>query len=216
MIDPNFTNIKFNNFPEHYIHKLKDIAWEVLDEGILGDNPTYINPSKNIRFIIKNFSHIPFEINGINFFVNYLITTPNAGMWYTHVDLGREFALNIPIQVNLDKGYVLVCKDGDYSKLGKLLDDVSEVTPEIEEIAKNRWGVSDDDFEEYVKSGKIMKIWINAKESDFEKIYIDKPMILNSQIPHSWVNYDNRFRVVASLSSYENFNDILDGLKQFI
>ena len=226
MIDPNYNYIKFNNFPDEYVQQLRFLAEEVLDEGILGDNPTYKDPSENLRFISKNYSHVPFEINGINFFLNFLVTLPNAGMWYTHVDLGRTFALNVPLQVNLEKGYVLVYggddhDDKSYPKLGKILDDISEVTPEIEEISRGRYAEkynikTDEDFAEYVKSGKIMKIWINATESDFEKIYLDKPMVLNAKIPHSWVNHDDKFRVVASLTAYDDQDKIWEALTPFL
>lgn len=226
MIDPNYNYVKFNNFPEERIQQLRDIAEEVLDEGILGDNPTYKDYSKNLRFISKYSWPKPIEINGINFYMNFLVTIPNAGMWYTHVDLARTFVLNIPLQVNLEKGYVLVYGGDDhddktYPKLGKILDDVSEVTPEIEEISRGRYaekyGIkTDEDFAEYVKSGKIMKIWINATESDFEKIPLDKPMVLNAQIPHSWVNHDDKFRVVASLTAWDDHDKIWEALTPFM
>jgi len=222
MIDPNFRYIKFNNFPEEHIQRLRDIASENLEAGILGENATYIHDSKHRRFFIEDFSHVPFEINGVSFVINMFISKPNTGMWYTHVDANRDFALNIPLQVEQEKGYVLVYNSDDYTKLGKNVQQYDEITDEIKEILESlgrKVDVTDPvALENHMKAGKAMH-WLGPTESDFEKVLLDKPMILNTSIPHSFVNHDDKFRVVASLQMPvgEDFNEAYDqSLKEFL
>jgi len=215
MRDSNFRYVKFNNFPKEYTQRLKDIAAEVLEPGILGEEATYTHNSVHRRFFIENFSHIPFEIEGVRFYLNLFITKPNVGMWYTHVDSSRAFALNVPIQVDVEKGYALVYDGDDYSKLGKMVDEVEEISDEIKEIigALGRVDVTDPAaLEKHLKSGNMMEMWLHPTEDDFQKVPVDQPMVLNTSVPHSFVNHDDKFRVIASLMCYEDFNKVYDEL----
>ena len=180
MIDPNFTYVKYNNFPDEIVKELLYIAHNNLDQNIfeIKENPWGFAERDPIQFEPDNVVHI----NGIDFTFVYLISLPNSGISYVHIDRTRDFGLNIPMQVDPIKGCTLVFEGEDYNRLGEYV-----TTPP--------WG--GDRTPE--NSRRVGKYWLEAEEKEMVKVSLDKPMLLNTQRPHGWINNSEDARVIASL-----------------
>lgn len=185
MIDTNITHIEYCNFPEHYTQEVFDLSKnclnsvpedfldveysdEPLDDLILGPIP------KQASIVIKD----------IHFELHVFVSLPAKKMFDVHIDKGRHIGINFPIQVDPDKGYLLVMKDDNYSALG--------------EQGEGPGNIAFGDFSIPKDSPGFTK-WPNAKEENMQKICFDKPMMLNTKRPHSYVNYSNKPRIIVTL-----------------
>jgi hypothetical protein len=202
MIDPNFTYVKYNNFPEHYTQKIFDISMDYMGDGYLDIDVPEKDEELILMMQLDKMAAYSINIEGIKFGVNVYISPPAKKMFDVHIDRSRKIGLNFPIQVDLEKGYTLVMKDDDYSVLGEPLP---EVTKNI------RFG--DRSLED--KPGD--KKWVDVDENVMEKVLMDKPILLNTGRPHSYVNYSNKFRIIASLNnSNEDLQTVYSALKPFL
>lgn len=201
MLDPNFTHIKFNNFAEHYIQQIREISDDYLPEGFLGVDTEEVDEELVLMIQKDKIGKYSINIEGIHFGVNVYISPPAKKMFDVHIDRDRKIGFNFPIQVDPEKGYLLVMKDDNYDALGEYISETSNI----------KWG---DKFLSKDLPGH--KKWINAKESDFRKIKFDKPILLNTQRPHSYVNYSNQFRIIASLNTNKEPDEVYQALSQFV
>ena len=215
MIDSNFKYIVYPNLPQEYIEQLKDIAQSAIPEGILGDN-SIIDYSEYPQ-MFKCYGG-PFDINGASFECRYLITKPNSGKFVTHTDGGRSYGLNIPIQVDFLKGYFLVYNgedhsDDTYPELGNSIKPFDrELPPEIRAMFNAQTD------EELYRSNSIGRFWWpHPKITLFKKVTLNRPLLINAKLPHTFVNYGDTFRVIASLRPTTNSDDeLFEALAPFI
>ena len=202
MINSNFSHIKFNNFPEYYIQKIFDMSMDYMPDGYFGVDVDEKAEELILIMQLDKMSSYTIDIEGIQFGLNVYISPPAKKMFDVHIDRTRKIGFNFPIQVDIEKGYTLVMKDDDYSILG---EPIQEVTKNI--IIGNKPLVD--------KPGD--KKWINVDENVMEKVLMDNPILLNTGRPHSYVNYSNKFRIIASLNnSNEDLQTIYSALKPFI
>ena len=202
MLDPNFTHVKFNNFPEYYTNKIFDISMDYMPDGYYGVDVSEKAEELILMMQLNKIMSYSIDIEGIKFGVNVYISPPAKKMFDVHIDRTRKIGLNFPIQIDLEKGYTLVMKDDDYSKLG---EPIPEVTKNIRFGGKSLIDKPGD------------KKWLDVDENVMEKVLMDKPILLNTGRPHSYVNYSNKFRIIASLNnSNEDLQTIYSALKPFI
>jgi hypothetical protein len=172
-----FSHTFLKNFPEEIVELVK----QKYNEKIGIKNVALIeNTVKNIqsdRLKIVNMNCA--ILNYIEFkpIINFLISKPNMGRAIIHTDKSRGFSLNIPVIVDNKNSSFITGKYNDISKYGGYGKTIID-------------GKSALDFK--------------YKEKDYEFIKLDYPILINTKIPHSWTNYANEYRVVASLS----FNNI--------
>ena len=107
--------------------------------------------------------------------VMYMVSAPNAGVQNIHTDKSRDFSINFPIQVDPIKGCYLCGKYTEYYKYDQL----------------------DPLYLEHGPEGPTYQF--GYRENDFEKVSIDKPVILNTKIPHTWENFSDEYRVMGSI-----------------
>ena len=93
-----------------------------------------------------------------------MISFPNCGRGQIHIDQGRDFSINIPIQVDYDKGPFVTIKDGLYGNV--------------------------------VETGHINYDYI---EEYYEDVKVDCPILVNTAIPHAFVNDSDKWRIMLSI-----------------
>lgn len=161
---------KLPNFPQ----RVTDLLLQKYDEEIGDDRvATCDNQISSIQPHLKMVGfNIDLGLPEFDPFVIFLISDPNSGMGIPHTDKSRDFCLNIPIRVNVNKG--------DYVA-GKFesLSDYPE--PEA-----------------FTLEGKT-GLRFDYDENYFENIKMDNPIFINTGLPHSWINDDDEYRVLASL-----------------
>tara|TARA_B110000977_G_scaffold117123_2_gene151290 strand:+ start:2909 stop:3484 length:576 start_codon:yes stop_codon:yes gene_type:complete len=106
----------------------------------------------------------------------FIISDPHSGIYNIHTDKSRNYSLNFPIRVDREKG----CFLSGYHKQYKYYDWKESVA--VKGMETNRF---------------------NYTEKDFEKVPLDQPIILNTKIPHSWMNESADHRIIGSLSLKE-------------
>lgn len=161
---------KLPNFPQRVTDLLLQKYDEEIGDGRVADYPnqfTTIQPHlKMVGFPVE------MDLPEFDPYVIFLISDPNSGMGIPHTDKSRDFCLNIPIRVNLDKG--------DY-------------------IAGRFESLSDyPEPESFVLEGKT-GLKFEYDEKYFENVRMDTPIFINTGLPHSWINDDDHYRVLASL-----------------
>jgi hypothetical protein len=120
----------------------------------------------------------------------FLISDPRSGISNIHTDKSRNYSLNFPIRVDREKG----CFLSGYHRQYKYYDWKESVT--MNGMETNQFG--------YTKK-------------DFEKVALDQPIILNTKIPHSWMNESYDYRIVGSLFLKEKQLDkALDIVKDWV
>lgn len=202
MINPNFSHIKFNNFSKYYIQKIFDMSMDYMPDGYFGVDVNEKAEELILIMQLDKMSSYTIDIEGIKFGLNVYISPPAKKMFDVHIDRTRKIGLNFPIQVDIEKGYALVMKDDDYSILG---EPVPEVTKNIKIGNKPLIDKPGD------------KKWVNVDENVMEKVLMDNPILLNTGRPHSYVNYSNKFRIIASLNnSNDDLQTIYSALTPFL
>lgn len=201
MIDPNFTHIKYSNFPEHYLREVYDMSKDCLPEGILGVE--FENIDEEMVLVIQNnkFKNASITIENIHFGLNVYISQPAKKMFDVHIDRSRNIGINFPIQLDPNDGCLLVMKDDNYDALGNPIEEPSNIKFGDVSIPKNTPG---------------HRKWPDAKEENMERVLFDKPVMLNTKRPHSYVNYTNKFRIIASLNTKLSAKEVHENLKGFL
>ena len=139
-------NTFYENFPS--IESLEKIALSDHEGSILRYTKVDID-LKDDRFLNKMLCMISF---------------PNCGRGQIHIDQGRDFSINIPIQVDYEKGPFVVIKENLYGTI---------VEPDH---------INYDYIPEY-----------------YEDVKIDCPILVNTAIPHAFVNNSNEWRIMVSI-----------------
>lgn len=197
----NFTHIKYNNFPQHYLQEVFDMSVDYLPDGFLDVDAEDVDEDLVLMMQGSKVGKYTINIENILFALNVYVSHPAKKMFDVHKDRNRNIGLNFPIQVDPEKGYLLVMKDENYNALGEC----------VEEPSKIKW------------DGKLIsnslpghRKWPYAKEEDMQKVRFDCPIMLNTSRPHSYVNYSNKFRIIASLNSKKDPAKIHRHLKGFL
>lgn len=103
--------------------------------------------------------------------VLFFISEPNSGVSNVHTDKSRDFSINFPIQVDPVKGPFLCGRHKEYKRY------VWKETVILDGQESNQFGY---------------------REKDFEKVLLDQPILLSTKVPHTWANYSDKHRVIAS------------------
>lgn len=208
MIDPNFTHIKYNNFPDEIVKEIIAIANNKFNNKFEQNINIFEikepRPGENYTDPIPFYSNKIISLNGVDFKLLYLVSLRNSGMSCVHVDRNRNFGLNIPVQVDLIEGCTLVFEGDDYDRLGKFVTTAPWGPPAY----PGETDISD--------TGKF---WLYAEEKEMTKVQLDKPILLNTGRPHSWINNSNNNRIIATLSVDEeiyNLDRVVEALNPFI
>jgi hypothetical protein len=190
----NYTHVFFNKFPEELTETLMNYYRAYgIGEGV---EPSWkqttdsYSVGKWYPFSLKNKV---LDWNGMSFGISFLVSYPNIGLYTVHTDRRRDFAFNVPIKVDNEKSKVLVMADDDLSKCGPMSTELG-------------------------RDGHEGHYWHEAVESNFSNLNFQAPMLLNTSKPHSWTNYSNELRVVATLSAYRQFTvqDVYQAFKEYI
>lgn len=168
-------------FPLDIIEYLKKVLNENLDlenlhllkndvNNIQGDNLII----KNIKCKVLNYSQFKPE-------VNLFVSNPNIGMAVIHTDKSRYYSLNIPLIVDNSKSMFVA---------GRYLNLSEYSRPRLYRSNRPSTFVIDN------KTGMRF-----SYEPDlYEFVKLSSPILIDTKLPHSWTNYSNEFRIVASLS----------------
>jgi len=103
--------------------------------------------------------------------VLFFISKPNSGVSNVHTDKSRDFSINFPIQVDPVKGPFLCGLHKEYKRY------IWKETVILDGQESNQFGY---------------------REKDFEKVLLDQPILLSTKVPHTWANYSDKHRVIAS------------------
>lgn len=164
------------NFPKDIV----DLAHSEY-QRVIGSNLNKFIHSKRIKTIQPNLTvvEVPVDIGlpELKPVVTFLISLPKSGWGIIHTDKSRLSAINIPIQIDLEKGAYITIKE-------KYINNIPEGSL-------------------FELEGKIGYTWPKSEEY-FEEVLITHPMFINTSIPHSWNNMDDDYRIVASLSFKED------------
>jgi hypothetical protein len=164
-----FTYKLLKKFPTNIIHNIT----KVYEANIKGKEPVLKNNvpnvQNNLKIVLHNFGYMSSEFHNE---VSFLISEPNMGMAKVHIDKSRNFALNIPLKVNNEKSSYIA---------GKFLN--------IEDYT---------DAKKFIIDGKIGYTF-DYNPDQYEEVKISNPILINTSLPHSWTNYDDDYRVLASL-----------------
>ena len=202
MIDPNFTYVKFNNFPEHYLKEIFDMSLDYIPENFFGvDVDGDVNEELILDMQLENLGKYSITIENIHFGLNVYISPPAKKMFDVHTDRDRNIGINFPIQVDPEKGYALVMKDDNYDVLGEPISEPPNIRFGDKFLRKDRPGHNK---------------WVNVNEDDMEKVIMDKPIMLNTTRPHSYVNYSNQFRILTSLNTSMSPQKVAEVFKEFL
>ena len=172
------------NFPQHVINAVvnkynKEIGNKVDDYP--NQLPTAVSNLKVIQVLMD------IDLPEFKPAVLFLISKPNSGLGIPHIDRSRNFSLNIPIQVNPDKGHYIA---GRF----ELLSDYPDPKPRM-------------------FGGEITQTY-DYDEKYFEKVRMEHPIFINTGLPHSWINDDDQHRVIVNLflktKDFEEASRIVD------
>jgi hypothetical protein len=172
-----FSHTFLKNFPGEIVELVKQKYYE----NFSNKNDLLIqNEVQNLNYKILKAKNIYSEILNYKEFENnilFLISKPKMGMAIIHRDKSRIYTINIPIIVDHEKSDFVIGKHKNISDYGE--------------------------NKETIINGK-KALAFNYNEEDYQFIKLDYPILANTGIPHSWTNYSNKHRVIASLS----FNNI--------
>lgn len=201
MVDSDFTYVKYNNFPEHYLKEIFDMSLDYIPEGFFGVEAKDVSKELILDMQLENLGKYIITIEDIQFGLNVYISPPAEKMFDVHIDRSRKMGVNFPIQVDPEKGYLLVMKDDNYDALGEPVNEPPNIRFGDKFLRKDRPG---------------HKKWVNVDESAMEKVKMDKPVMLNTARPHSYVNYSNQFRIIASLNTSQTAQQVYESFKLFL
>lgn len=184
--------VKFESFDLNIIENLKQIALDSFsynifetifeDELTAPPGPFVLRPENNA-----------YEINGVEFTVAFLSASPAKKMAKVHTDRIRKLGFNIPLQVDVPKGYTLIYTGNNYSELGN---------------STNQFAWAIDGFTDFGSRFFDGNFWPDAKEENLTKVFLDQPVIFNTKLPHSFVNYSNKPRILATLTPQKDIDNV--------
>lgn len=158
------------NFPKEIIDNATIKFEKEIGYNNIEDYPKHPN---TIQPHLK-MAYFPFDINleGFKPFIIFLMSPPNSGMGIPHVDKSRKCCINIPIRVNPERGDYIA---GRFDNL--------DMYPKPQLFNLNG------------KTG--LKYEYDKKY--FENVRMEYPIFANTSLPHSWINDDDNYRVIAGL-----------------
>lgn len=163
-------------FPEDLIKSVKESFFNKFpDIKSLEDIPLSNHENSILRYIAFNTS-IPSDIFTDKMLC--MLSFPNCGRGQVHVDQGRNFCVNIPLQVDPIKGPFVAIKNGIYGNK--------------------------------VKPGEVNYEYIPEY---YENVSVTSPILVNTSIPHAFINNSGSWRIMVSLfpkaNTIEEANELL-------
>lgn len=170
---------KLPNFPLDLIDIVKKTFYEKFpDIGSLESLPLSDHENSILRYTAVEID-IPCDLFSNKMLC--MISFPECGRGQVHIDQGRDFSINIPIQVDYDKGPFVVIRDGLFGNI--------------------------------VEAGHINYRYIPEY---YEDVNVNCPILVNTSIPHAFVNDSKEWRVMVSVfPKAENINDAWNLVKQW-
>lgn len=166
-----FTYKLLKNFPTSIIHNVTSV-YETKVKGKESSLENDIpNVQDNLKIVLHDMGYISSDFHSK---ISFLISKPNMGMAKVHIDKSRKFALNIPLKINHEKSSYIA---------GKYVNIEDYTSPK-----------------KFVIDGKVGYTFDNYTPEQYEEIKILNPILINVSLPHSWTNYDDDYRVIASLT----------------
>lgn len=178
---------RLENFPKDLLEDISRCFFDHYKQDIENIVNQVPNTQKHLRIITIEY---PVNLPGFLNHVSFFISDPNMGMATVHTDKSRSYSLNFPIQVDHSKSNYIAGLHEDLDKYkGKQF---------------------------FTIDGKTGTTY-DYTPDDFEEVPLTCLTLINTDIPHSWTNYSDDYRVVGSLfMKYNDIDEVSENTKQWI
>ena len=187
-------------FPKHVIEEIEKTYNEKIGDDRVDsfvEDYKQIQPNLKVAILDCNIKLSEFKNT-----VSFLMSKPNSGMAICHTDKSRDFAVNIPIRVNPDKGDFIAGRFESLSDYPKGELQFSEKSHTLEDFKKEYPHYADPSHPWYVDRINTGLKW-DYDEKYFENVKMYHPIFINTEMPHSYINDDDEWRVIGSLELKE-------------
>ena len=197
---------KLPKFPKHVVEAVEKTYNEKIGDDRISD---FTNQYGNIQPHLKiGIFDCNIALDEFKNHITFLMSKPNSGIAIPHTDKSRDFGINIPIRVNLDKGDFI---SGRFESLSDYPVGKHQypANPDNLEYYKKKYPhYYDPEHHHYIgspESGSVTSPGLrwDYDERYFENVKMDHPLFINTTMPHSYVNDDDEWRVIGSLELKE-------------